>query len=53
MNEPPNATLRDFDDYPMDDVGHVVANNDENVVCNDQLYFEEHNQDNQNFCLDD
>ena len=29
------------------------ANNDENVVYNDQPYFEEPIQDNQNFGLDD
>ena len=38
MNECPNAILRDFDDYLMDDASHVVANNDDNVVYNDQLY---------------
>ena len=32
---PPNAILRYFDDYLMDDVGHVAANNDDNVVYND------------------
>ena len=53
MNEPPNATLRDFDDYPINDTGHVVANNDKNVVYNNQSYFEEPNQDNQNCGLND
>ena len=53
MNEPPNATLRDSDDYPINDTGHVVANNDKNVVYNDQSYFEEPNQDNQNCGLND
>ena len=53
VNEPPNATLIDFDDCLMNDVGHVAANNDNNVVYNDQLYFEEPIQDNQNFVLDD
>ena len=38
INEPPNAILRDFDDYLMDDAGHVATNNDENVVYNEQLY---------------
>ena len=23
VNEPPNAILRDFDDYLMDDAGHI------------------------------
>ena len=32
VNEPPNATLIDFDDCLMNDVGHVAANNDNNVV---------------------
>ncbi|KAK9992682.1 hypothetical protein SO802_027667 [Lithocarpus litseifolius] len=49
VNEPPNATLRDFDNYPMDDMGHVVSNNVENVVYDDQPYFEKPSQDNQNF----
>ena len=40
VNEPPNATLRDFDNYPMDDAGHVVSNNVKNVVYNNQPYFE-------------
>ena len=35
VNEPPNTILRDFDDYLMDGVGHVAANNDDNVVYND------------------
>ena len=35
VNEPPNATLRDFHDYPMDDVGLVTSNNEDNVVYND------------------
>ena len=48
MNESPNATLRDFDNYPMDDAGHVVSNNVENVVYDDQPYFEKPSQDNQN-----
>ena len=38
VNEPSNAILRDFDDYLMDDAGHVATNNDENVVYNEQLY---------------
>ena len=38
VNEPPNAILRDFDDYLMDDARHVATNNDENVVYNEQLY---------------
>ena len=33
--KPPNALLRDFDDYLMDVVGHVVANNNGNIVYND------------------
>ena len=41
VNEPPNATLRDFYNYPMDDAGHV-----ENVVYDDQPYFEKPSQDN-------
>ena len=45
INEPPNAILRDFDDYLINDVGYVTANNDDNVVYNDQLYFEESIQD--------
>ena len=49
VNEPPNATLRDFDNYPMDDAGHVVSNNVENVVYDNQPYFEKPSQDNQNF----
>ena len=49
VNEPSNATLRDFDNYPMDDAGHVVSNNVENVVYDDQPYFEKPSQDNQNF----
>ena len=53
MNEPPNTKLRDFGDYLMDDVSHVVANNDENVVYNEQPYFEKSNQDDQNFGLED
>ena len=48
MNEPPNATLRDFDDYLMNDVGHVIANNNDNVVYNDQPHFEELIQDKKN-----
>ena len=35
VNEPPNATLRDFYNYPIDDAGHVVSNNVENVVYDD------------------
>ena len=35
VNEHPNTILRDFDDYLMDGVGHVAANNDDNVVYND------------------
>jgi len=50
VNEPSNATLRDFDDYLMDDASHVAANNNNNVVYN-QPYFEEPIQDNQNFGL--
>ena len=46
VNEPPNATLRDFYNYPMDDAGHVVSNNVENVVYDDQPYFEKPSQDN-------
>ena len=38
MNEPSNAILKDFDDFLMDDVGHVVTNNDNNIVYNDQPY---------------
>ena len=38
MNEPSNAILKDFDDCLMDDVGHVVTNNDNNIVYNDQPY---------------
>ena len=38
MNEPLNAILKDFDDCLMDDVGHVVTNNDDNIVYNDQPY---------------
>ena len=53
MNEPPNTKLRDFGDYLMDDVSHVAANNDENVVYNEQPYFEKSNQDDQNFGLKD
>ena len=53
VNESPNTTLRDFDDYPINDTGHVVANNDKNVVYNNQSYFEEPNQDNQNCGLND
>ena len=36
--KPPNVILRDFDDYLIDDAGHVAANNDNNVVYNDQPY---------------
>ena len=36
---PQNAILRDFDDYEMDDAGHVAFNNDDNVVYNDQSYY--------------
>jgi len=35
---PQNAILRDFNDYQMDDAGHVAVNNDDNVVYNDQSY---------------
>ena len=49
VNETRNAKLRDFDNYPMDDAGHVVSNNVKNVVYNDQPYFEIPSQDNQNF----
>ena len=52
VNEPPNTTLSDFDVYTMDNSGHVTANNDENIVYNDQPYFKEPNQDNQIFCLE-
>ena len=38
MNSP-NTILRDFDDYQMDDAGHVVANSDDNVVYNKQPYY--------------
>ena len=38
VNEPLNAILKDFDDCLMDDVGHVVTNNDDNIVYNDQPY---------------
>ena len=32
-------TIRDeYEDYLMDDVGHVALNNDNNVVYNDQPY---------------
>ena len=36
---PPNTILRYFDGYQMDDAGHVIANNDDNVVYNEQLYY--------------
>ena len=29
MNESLNATLRDFDDYLMDDTSHMAAKNDD------------------------
>ena len=29
MNESPNATLRDFDDYLMDDTSYMAAKNDD------------------------
>ena len=29
MNESPNATLRDFNDYLMDDIGHMAAKNND------------------------
>ena len=45
--------LGDFDNYPMENAGHVAANNDENVVYDNQPNFEEPIQDNQNFGLDD
>ena len=35
VNEPPNTILRDFDDYLINDVGYVTANDDDNVVYND------------------
>ena len=38
MNEHPNTILRDFDDYLMDGAGHVNANNDDNIIYNNQLY---------------
>ena len=53
MNEPTNTTLRDFDDYTMDNSSHVTTNHDENIVYNDQPYFNKPNQENQNFSLDD
>ena len=37
----------------MDDVGHVLTNNDNNAIYNDQLYFEKPIQDNQSLGLDD
>ena len=43
MNEPSNAILKDFDDCLMDDVGHVVTNNDNNIVYNDQPYYYSNN----------
>jgi len=45
--------LGDFDNYLMDNAGHVAANNDENVVYDNQPNFEEPIQDKQNFGLDD
>ena len=45
--------LGDFGNYPMENAGHVAANNDENVVYDNQPNFEEPIQDNQNFGLDD
>ena len=45
--------LGDFDNYPMENTGHVAANNDKNVVYDNQPNFEEPIQDNQNFGLDD
>ena len=48
INELPNATLRDFDDYLINDVGYVTVNNNDNVVYNDQSYFEELIQDKKN-----
>ena len=38
MNEPTNAILIGFDNYLMDDVGHVANNNYDNDVYNDQTY---------------
>ena len=38
VNEPSTAILKDVDDCLMDDVGHVVTNNDDNIVYNDQPY---------------
>lgn len=53
VNEPPKTTLRDFDDYPMDNASNVmISDNVESVVYNDQPYFEEPSQDNQNFGYD-
>ena len=34
VNECPNAILRDFDDYLMDDAGHMATTNDDNVDYN-------------------
>ena len=34
VNEPPNAILRDFDDYLMDDAGHMATTIDDNVDYN-------------------
>ena len=49
MNEPPNAILRYFDDYLMDDSGNVTTNNDDIVVYNDQSYCYD-NPSQQKFC---
>ena len=38
QQKPSNAILRDFDDYQMDGAGHVIANNDDNIIYNNQLY---------------
>ena len=53
INELPNATLRDFDDYLINDVGYVTTNNDNNVVYNDQPYFEKPIQNKKNCDLHD
>ena len=45
--------LGDFDNYLINNAGHVAANNDENVVYDNQPNFKESIQDNQNFGLDD
>ena len=51
------ATMRETIDnngnYLMDAVGHMVVNNDNNVIYNYQPYFEEPIKYNPNFGLDD